>query len=102
MGPSQGQGDETQFTEKGFEQSYTAGLPNRYAVRSKGEERKLVCTESPTISVRVERGLTVSAGTAAKARITAIRVSIAARLTRTAFVARPKLARIMSWPDAFC
>jgi membrane protease YdiL (CAAX protease family) len=53
--------------EKTFEQFDTAELPNRYSVRSKDEERALVCSESPTISVRVERGLTVSAGAATKA-----------------------------------
>jgi hypothetical protein len=56
-----------QMTEKTFEQFDTDELPNRYAIRTKDEERALVCTESPTISVRVERGMTVSAGAAVKA-----------------------------------
>jgi hypothetical protein len=55
------------MTERAFEQFDGADLPDRYAIRGKGEERALVCTESPTISVRVERGLTVSAGAALKA-----------------------------------
>ena len=44
-----------------------AELPNRYLIRKKGEDRELVCNESPTISVRIERGRTVPAGTAHKA-----------------------------------
>lgn len=42
------------------------GLPDRYSIRSKGEDRELICTESPTIAVRIKRGLTVPAGTARK------------------------------------
>jgi hypothetical protein len=67
MGPSHGDGNEMQMTEKTFEQFDAAELPNRYAIRTKGEERALVCTESPTTAVRIERGMTVSAGAAAKA-----------------------------------
>ncbi len=67
MGPSHGDGNETQMTEKTFHLFDAAELPNRYAIRSKGEERALVCIESPTISVRVERGMTVSSGAAVKA-----------------------------------
>lgn len=55
------------MTEKTLEQIDGAELPDRYAIRAKDEERALVCSESPTISVRVERGLTVSAGAAVKA-----------------------------------
>jgi Type II CAAX prenyl endopeptidase Rce1-like len=67
MGPSHGDGTETQMTDKTFDQFDAAELPNRYAIRTKGEERALVCTESPTTAVRIERGMTVSAGAAAKA-----------------------------------
>jgi membrane protease YdiL (CAAX protease family) len=56
-----------QVTEKTFEQYGASGLPNRYSIRSKGQERALVCSESPTIAVRVERGTSVSAGAALKA-----------------------------------
>ncbi len=67
MGPSHGDGNETQMTEKTFEQFDAAELPNRYAIRTKGEDRALVCTESPTTAVRIERGMTVSGGAALKA-----------------------------------
>jgi hypothetical protein len=55
------------MTEKNFKQFDSAGLPNRYLIRVKGEERALVCSESPTISVRIERGMSVSAVAALKA-----------------------------------
>jgi hypothetical protein len=55
------------MTDKTFDQFESADLPYRYFIRGKGEERVLVCSESPTISVRMERGLSVSAVTAAKA-----------------------------------
>ena len=55
------------MTKKTFEQLDAADLPDRYSIRGKGEERALVCSESPTISVRVERGMSVSAGAALKA-----------------------------------
>jgi hypothetical protein len=56
----------TQRIEKAFKQSDAAEFPDRYSIRGDGEERALVCSESPTIAVRVERGLTVSAGAAVK------------------------------------
>jgi membrane protease YdiL (CAAX protease family) len=55
------------MTKKTFEQSDAAELPNRYSIRGKGEERALVCSESPTISVRIKRGLSVSAVAALRA-----------------------------------
>lgn len=57
------------MTEKNSEQepSAAAELPDRYSIRRKGEERELVCSESPTIAVRVARGVTVAAGAARKA-----------------------------------
>jgi hypothetical protein len=60
-------GNEAQMTKKTFGQFDGAHLPDRYSIRGKGEERTLFCTESPTISVRVERGMSVSAGAALKA-----------------------------------
>jgi hypothetical protein len=60
-------GNETPMTNKTFEQFDAAALPDRYSIRDKGEKRALVCSESPTISVRVERGMSVSAGAALKA-----------------------------------
>ena len=55
------------MTKKTFEKFDAADLPDRYSIRDKGEKRALVCSESPTISVRVERGMSVSAGAALKA-----------------------------------
>ena len=48
-------------------QSAIAKLPDRYLIRTKGEDRELVCTESPTMAVRIERGKTVPANTARRA-----------------------------------
>ena len=42
-------------------------LPNRYLIRRKGEARELVCSESPTIAVRIERGTTTPSSAAHKA-----------------------------------
>jgi membrane protease YdiL (CAAX protease family) len=67
MEPFHGHGNETQMTEKTFEQSDAAELPNRYSIRSSGEERALLCAESPTITVRIERSMTIAAGAALKA-----------------------------------
>lgn len=44
----------------------TVGVPDRYLVQERGKSRVLVCTEAPTVVVRVERGLTVAAGAARK------------------------------------
>jgi hypothetical protein len=44
-----------------------AKFPDRYSIRSKGEDRELVCSESPTMAVRIEQGKTIPAGTARKA-----------------------------------
>jgi len=55
------------MTKKTIEQFDAADLPDRYFIRGKGEERVLVCSESPTISVRIERGMSVSAAAALKA-----------------------------------
>lgn len=57
-----------QMSEKNSERELRAAeLPDRYSIRRKGEERELVCNESPTMAVRVERGLTMPAATARKA-----------------------------------
>jgi membrane protease YdiL (CAAX protease family) len=48
------------------EQFAASALPDRYSILRKGEGRVLVCRESPNISVRVERGMSVSAGAALK------------------------------------
>jgi len=44
-----------------------AELPDRYSIRRKGEDRELVCSESPTMAVRIERGLTIPTSAAHKA-----------------------------------
>jgi len=56
-----------QATQKISERGPAAPLPDRYSIRRKDEARELVCSESPNIAVRVERGATISAGTAHKA-----------------------------------
>jgi hypothetical protein len=55
------------MSQKTFEQFDDAELPHRYSIRGKGEKRALVCSESPTIFVRIERGMSVSAVAALKA-----------------------------------
>ncbi len=42
-------------------------LPDRYLIRTKGEQRELVCRESPTMAVQIERGKSVPASAARKA-----------------------------------
>jgi hypothetical protein len=44
-----------------------AKLPDRYLIRTRGEFRELVCSESPTMAVRIERGKTVPANAARRA-----------------------------------
>lgn len=60
-------GIKTPISGTPLEQLDADGVPNRYSIRVRGEERVLVCSESPTISVRLERGLSVSAGATLKA-----------------------------------
>ncbi len=57
----------TQMNENRSRREVAGELPDRYSVRKKGEERELICSESPTMAVRVERGVTVPAGAARKA-----------------------------------
>ena len=56
-----------QAPEQSSERVPATALPDRYSIRRRGEDRELVCRASPTVVVRVERGLTVSAGNARKA-----------------------------------
>jgi membrane protease YdiL (CAAX protease family) len=42
-------------------------LPDRYSIRSKGGDRELICTESRTLAVRIERGVSIPSSTARKA-----------------------------------
>ena len=42
-------------------------LPDRYSIRSKGDDRELICSESPSLAVRVERGLSISSASVHKA-----------------------------------
>lgn len=68
MGPSDSHDSSTRRTEKNLGLGpATANLPDRYSIRRKGEIRELICNESPTMAVRIERGKTVPAGTARKA-----------------------------------
>jgi hypothetical protein len=43
-------------------------LPDRYSIREESEQRELRCSESPTLSVKIDRGMTVPSGTAHKAQ----------------------------------
>lgn len=42
-------------------------LPDRYSIREDGEQRELRCSESPTLNVKIDRGMTVPSGAARKA-----------------------------------
>ncbi len=42
-------------------------LPDRYVIRTRGEQRELVCRESPTMAVQIERGKSIPASAARKA-----------------------------------
>ncbi|MBI2822352.1 MAG: CPBP family intramembrane metalloprotease [Acidobacteria bacterium] len=41
------------------DKSYAPELPSRYAIREKDGQRELVCKESPSVAVRIERGLSL-------------------------------------------
>jgi hypothetical protein len=62
-----GRDREKQSAGKTTERGSPTALSSRYSIRSEGEARELVCGESPTMAVRVERGMTIPAGTAHKA-----------------------------------
>ena len=64
---SHGRDQGEQSTERRSELEPAGTLPNRYLIRRKGEARELVCSESPTIAVCIERGTTTPSGTARKA-----------------------------------
>ncbi|MBI4523079.1 MAG: CPBP family intramembrane metalloprotease [Deltaproteobacteria bacterium] len=55
------------LAEKNAEREATARFPDRYSIRKRGEHRELVCSESPTMAVRIEAGMTVPAAAARKA-----------------------------------
>ena len=44
------------------------GIPNRYQIRSEAEGKVLTCVEAPTVKLRAEQGLTISAKQARKYR----------------------------------
>jgi len=61
------------MTEKNSEREPTAAeLPDRYSIRRKGEQRELVCSESPTLVVHIERGITIPAAAVRKAPLATI------------------------------
>ena len=43
-------------------------FPDRYSIREEGEQRELRCSESPTLSVKIDRGMAVPSGAARKAQ----------------------------------
>ena len=67
MEVSHGRDHGEESTEKSSARGPAGALPNRYLIRRKGEARELVCSESPTIAVRIERGATTPSSTAHKA-----------------------------------
>jgi len=42
-------------------------LPHRYSIRTKGDDCELVCSESPSLAVRIQRGLSISSTAVRKA-----------------------------------
>ncbi len=48
------------------ERSKISAVPNRYRIRNDGQGMVLTCVEAPTVTVRVERGLAISAKQARK------------------------------------
>ncbi|OGQ81360.1 MAG: hypothetical protein A3F90_03595 [Deltaproteobacteria bacterium RIFCSPLOWO2_12_FULL_60_19] len=54
-------------TRENSEGEFPVELPDRYLIRRRGEVQELICSESPTITVRIERGTTVPAGAVRKA-----------------------------------
>lgn len=53
--------------DSGAEKLKADELPDRYSIRSKGDKREVVCTESPSLAVRVERGLSTPSSALRKA-----------------------------------
>lgn len=64
---SDGTAGEVPVTSKASDREPAAKVPDRYSLRTKGEVRELLCKESPTIVVRVERGKTAPSAAARKA-----------------------------------
>jgi len=61
--------DDTRLNEQNSTPEAVAlELPDRYSIREDGEQRELRCSESPTLSVKIDRGMTVPSGAARKAQ----------------------------------
>jgi len=57
---------EEAFFDEDFAQTQIPMVPDRYRIRQDGKARILTCVEAPTIRIRAERGLTISAKAARK------------------------------------
>ena len=63
-----GNGEAERFFEKDVDRTKPSTVPNRYHIRQEGKTRILTCVEAPTVTVRAERGLAISATEARKYR----------------------------------
>ena len=63
-----GNGEAERFFEKDVDWTKPSTVPNRYHIRQEGKTRILTCVEAPTVTVRAERGLAISATEARKYR----------------------------------
>jgi Type II CAAX prenyl endopeptidase Rce1-like len=61
-------GEAERFFEKDVDWTKPSTVPNRYHIRQEGKTRILTCVEAPTVTVRAERGLAISATEARKYR----------------------------------
>ena len=53
--------------ELGQKELQAEELPHRYSIRTKGDDCELVCSESPSLAVRIQRGLSISSTAVRKA-----------------------------------
>ncbi len=63
-----GNGEAERFFEKDVDWTKPSTVPNRYHIRQEGKTRVLTCVEAPTVTVRAERRLAISATEARKYR----------------------------------
>jgi membrane protease YdiL (CAAX protease family) len=61
-----GNSETERFYPENSDRTEISTVPNRYRIRQDGKTRILTCVESPTVTVRAERGLAISAKQARK------------------------------------
>jgi hypothetical protein len=59
-------GTGAQYVAGGLNRNKFSAFPKRYSIRTDGASRVLACVEAPTLRIRAERGLTISAKQARK------------------------------------